>query len=280
MGKTPLVTIAIPVYNAEKYIKYAIKSTLNQSYKNIELILINDGSTDKSLSIINSFKDRSCVRIVNDGINRGLIFRLNQSIELAQGELYARMDADDIMHPSRIEKQVAALLAEPSVDVIGTGLYSIDTNNKVRGVRYPKKFPSKNFIAHKCFAHPTVMGRIEWFRNNNYSMSALRQEDKELWARTVNSSVFRNITEPLLYYREVGIPVYPKLLRGYKNKIRSIEKINLKTMKSLIASITRIIVYFFFNLFRAEYLVVLMRSKRLKRCERLKAEEILSRFCY
>ena len=110
--KNPLVSILMPVYNSEKYLREAIKSILNQTFTNFELIIINDGSTDNSLKIIKSFKDNRIKIIKNKG-NLGLIKTLNKGIDLAQGKYIARMDADDIAMPKRLEKQIAFFNENP-----------------------------------------------------------------------------------------------------------------------------------------------------------------------
>ena len=104
----PLVTIAIPIYNAEKYLRYAIQSCINQTYQNWELLLMCDGSTDKSDEIATdlSLQDSRIV-LINDHKNLGLPARLNETINMARGEFYVRMDADDIMAVDRVETQVS-----------------------------------------------------------------------------------------------------------------------------------------------------------------------------
>lgn len=130
MNTKPLVTIAIPFYNCDQFLDMAICSVINQSYSNWELLLINDGSTDKSLEIALKYKDPR-IKLISDGSNKGLIYRLNQSIVLAHGYFYARMDADDIMHPKRIECQVEYMINNPQIDVLGTSYYSINSDNNI-----------------------------------------------------------------------------------------------------------------------------------------------------
>lgn len=201
MNQEILVTIAIPVYNAEEYLRDAIQSVLNQTYRNFELLLMNDGSNDTSLNIIKSFNDPR-IKIIDDTVNRGLIYRLNQSIELSQGEYYARMDADDIMCVSRIEEELKFLIEHPEVDVVGASIMTIDSNNNIIGNGFMEGRVSG-------FIHPTVMGKTSWFRNNQYCDWAHRAEDYELWNRTYSKSIFYAIGKPLLFYREFGV-VHPE----------------------------------------------------------------------
>ena len=115
-----LVTIAIPAYNCQEYIDYAVQSVINQTYKNWELLLLDDGSTDGTLQKLKAYETDDRIRIISDGQNRGLIYRLNQSINLAHGRYYARMDADDIMLIHRVQSQIDFLEKNPSIDVVGS----------------------------------------------------------------------------------------------------------------------------------------------------------------
>ncbi|TDT79869.1 glycosyltransferase involved in cell wall biosynthesis [Bacillus sp. AG1163] len=198
-----LVTIGLPVYNCEKTVLNTIKSILAQTYEKWELIIVDDGSNDKSLEIINSIKD-SRIRIYSDGKNKGLPYRLNQIAELAKGVYIARMDSDDIMHPERLEKQVAFLLENSEVDVVGTNAYTIDENNNIVGERKRRSsiIDFHEVLAKGLFIHPTIMGKTQWFRNNRYSEKYVRAEDHEMWVRTFEQSNFSIMLESLLYYRE------------------------------------------------------------------------------
>ena len=195
----PLVTIAIPIYNAKKYVRYAIQSCINQTYKNWELLLMCDGSTDNSSSIAKEMAlCDNRIKVVDDGTNKGLIYRLNQSIQLANGNYYARMDADDIMCVTRVEEELKYLIEHPDVDVVGASIMTIDSDNNIIGNGLMEGRVSG-------FIHPTVMGKINWFRNNKYCEWAHRAEDFELWNRTYKKSTFYAIGKPLLFYREFGV---------------------------------------------------------------------------
>lgn len=201
---TPVVTIAIPIYNGMPYLRDTIQSVLNQTYQDWILYLVNDGSTDGSLTLMKSFaKGDQRIHIINDGENHGLIQRLNQSISICRTKYYARMDADDIMYITRIEEQVKFLESHPEVDVCGSSIMTIDKNNNIIGSGYSKGKVSS-------FFHPTVMGKTEWFKANPYAKWALRAEDFELWTRSEESSVFCSIEKPLLFYREFGVPTFKK----------------------------------------------------------------------
>jgi len=277
-----LVSIGIPIFNAEKYLDNAIQSIINQSYQNWELILIDDGSTDNSLQIANSYNDKR-IQIVNDGENKGLIYRLNQLIYMASGEYYARMDNDDIMHVDRITKQIKYLKLHPDVDVIGSDYYSIDINNEIIGIKIQNKHLDsvKSILKNGCFAHPTVMGKTEWFKNNQYDKSSERMEDFELWIRTVSKSNFKNIEEPLLFYRSVGIPTLRKYFKSNIKIIKLLRNRN-KYNISFVDSISYIVLYFikiilysvFYYIGKMDYLIK-KRSRTISKSEKQKATESL-----
>lgn len=125
-----LVTVLLPVYNAEKFLREAIDSILNQTYHNIEFLIINDGSTDKSEDIILSYKDKR-IRYVKNECNLKLIKTLNKGIDLAKGEYIARMDADDISLPSRLQKEVDFLETHGDIGMVSCFPYNMAMSGKV-----------------------------------------------------------------------------------------------------------------------------------------------------
>lgn len=229
-----LVTIAIPVYNGMPYLRYAIQSVINQTNKDWILYLINDGSSDGSLDIMKEFASKDGrVYVVNDGMNRGLVYRLNQSIAMCKTKYYARMDADDIMHKTRIEEQLLFLESHVDIDVCGTSIMTIDNNNKIIGSGYTEG-------RVKEFFHPTVMGKSSWFKSNLYADWALRAEDYELWIRTSANSNFYAIGKPLLFYREFGIPTLKKYYLSQRTIIHILSRFKVYN-KSLSWSIINIL---------------------------------------
>ena len=128
------ISIAIPFFNAEKYLPDAIRSVFCQTFENWELILVDDGSTDRSLEIALSVKDPR-VTVISDGQNKKLAARLNQIVNISKYSLLARMDADDMMHPGRLTIQHKILLENPEVDLTGSGLYSINNDCDLIGIR-------------------------------------------------------------------------------------------------------------------------------------------------
>lgn len=243
-----LVTIAIPIYNTEKYLRYSIQSVINQTYQNWELLLMEDGSTDSSLVIAKDFELLdSRIKVVSDGVNKGLIYRLNQSIKLASGNYYARMDADDVMAVNRIAEEVKVLNDNPQIDVVGSSTMLIDSSNNISGSRNMKG-------NNESFIHPSVMGRIEWFRDNNYDSNTFRVEDKDLWFRTAFKSTFYNIEKPLLFYRAFGTSSSIQTFKSNKRQRKLFRKYKLYQkslywcMMNTLLSYLRDMVFFFMPL--------------------------------
>jgi len=220
-----LVTIAIPFYNPGPAFEDAIKSVFAQTYTNWELLLVNDGSTDDSLEKALAIKD-SRVRVINDGKNLGLVARLNQIAQLASGEYLARMDADDIMDPERIEKQVDFLENNPNVDVVDTGAIIMDRAGQPVGMSNLKiKLPTAFELLKKgCFLHPSIMARKTWFLDHPYDPEYPRAEDRELWARTFSKTTFARLSEPLYFYRFAGNVRLRAYLTSYASERKVIKR--------------------------------------------------------
>ena len=203
MRDLPLVSVGIPFRNASRTLGDAIVSVLRQTHDNLELILVDDGSTDNSIEVAKTFKD-SRIRIESDGTHLNLSSRLNQIIAMSRGKYIARMDADDLCSHTRIERQVAYLEERADVDVVGTGMCYLDAGGHPVGVYSP---PSDHgAICARLprgvgLAHATVVGRKAWFEKNRYDSTVMRAEDIELWIRSYASSTFANVPDPLYFYR-------------------------------------------------------------------------------
>jgi glycosyltransferase involved in cell wall biosynthesis len=197
----------MPVYNAEKYVREALESILKQTYDNIEILIIDDGSIDNSVSIITSYVDPR-ILLVRNNTNMKLVPTLNKGISLANGIYIARMDADDIAAPTRIEKQVHFMQAHPDVAVCGTGAKMIGSRMVFVPLTKPESIKYKLYVRN-CIVHPTVMIRISVLRDNNlsYDEMYIHTEDYDLWTRLSENHKIANIRSPLLFYRlnEEGI---------------------------------------------------------------------------
>jgi len=253
------LTIAIPFYNAERFLASAIQSIINQTYLMWDLILLDDGSTDSSLKIANSYAESDKrIRVISDGRNMNLSYRLNQIPTLVKTKYLCRMDADDIMHPQKIEKQIEFLKNNTDVDLLGTNAYSIDENDLVQGIRLNTNNVSKEV---KEFIHPTILGKTEWFLKNPYDAMAMRIEDAELWMRTFKTSNFRLLNEPLFFYREFGSNYYKKYIKGIPSLYYLIKKHKLIAIKFSIKYIISTSIYFFYSLINREDIPIINRNK-------------------
>lgn len=268
------VTIGLPVYNAEEYIEDCIRSILNQTYSSFKLLIIDDGSTDNSIQIIEKFIDPR-IELIIDGENKGLPNRLNQLARMCDTTYLARMDSDDIMHKERIEKQFKILKSRSDIDVVGTNAYIIDAHNNITGIRLPY---DKNMGLKRVsnFIHPTVFAKREWFLSNPYNERLKRSQDSELWERTRNRYTFTIINSPLLFYREFGSTYYKKYWRNLKSKgvllgkyfkLPTIPKFLKYFFKEYLKTLVTAIAYSIAALFKAERVLISRRSHKMNKLQ-------------
>jgi glycosyltransferase involved in cell wall biosynthesis len=221
------VSIGLPFFNAEAYLLDAIRSVFAQTYEDWELILIDDGSTDRSLEIAMSIKDPR-VRVLSDGRNLKLACRLNQITQLARFDFIARMDADDLMPAERIAHQMKVLEQHPDVDLVSTGLISVDANDIPIGMRcHVSDTVTRGQLLKRIgcgIVHASVLVRRAWFQRNPYDPSVFIAQDYELWLRASSAGdlCVRTLKQPLYYVRELASASPEKMLRSYKMDRRSI----------------------------------------------------------
>lgn len=239
MNHQPLVSVLMPCYNAEAYLESAMLSMLNQTYKNIEIIAINDCSTDKTNDILvrlASQDDR--IKVYDNEQNLKLIATLNKGIALCNGEYIARMDADDISFPKRLEKQVNFLEINKDVDIVSTLFYTFHKSTPEKSHLSLHDNPLmpddvKTYMLFKSgICHPAVMFRKRVFTELHlkFESAYLHVEDYALWSKAVYKTRLANIGEPLLYYR-----VHPNQVSSLYNKVqrenkREVFKLHLKEL--------------------------------------------------
>lgn len=204
---TPLVSVLMPCYNVESFVGEALSSIMDQSYKNLEIIVINDCSTDNTLSVIESLAaNDNRIKIINNEKNLKLIDTLNKGIELCSGEYIARMDADDISFPERIAKQVAFLEENKDFDVVSTQFYTFKTGHTKKNLYHnPEKYEDlRGYLLFRSgICHPAVMIRRTLFTEKGlkFEKEYLHVEDYALWVKAMYITKLANLSEPLLYYR-------------------------------------------------------------------------------
>ncbi|MFU6373810.1 glycosyltransferase family 2 protein [Metapseudomonas otitidis] len=207
-GRAPLISVILPVYNAAKYLRTAIQSILDQTLSDFELIVINDGSTDSSGSIIKEFAELDPrVRVV-ERENRGLVYSLNQGLELSRGTWIARMDADDVSMPERFQLQVERLI-ETRSDVCGTWirLFGASANHVVKYAQSHEAV-SMELLFTCPFAHPSVMMRADLVKALKYDADWETCEDYELWRRVILSGGrATNLPKAMLMYRQHDVQI-------------------------------------------------------------------------
>ena len=215
METSPRISVIMGVYNCEKHLAKAIQSILNQTFKDFEFIIINDGSTDGSEAIIKSFSDPR-IKFISQA-NIGLTKSLNKALKLAKGGLIARMDADDIAYPERFAKEVKFLEQHPEIMLCGTWAKYINAQGEIIGdfkTLLTDNEIKKSLLKHNPFIHPSVMVRKELFDKVGYYNENYRYvQDYELWGRVVPKFKTANIPEYLMEYTtRLGLNRYKNLL--------------------------------------------------------------------
>lgn len=198
----PLVSVVMCTYNTEKYIAEAIASILNQTYKNLEFIIWDDGSTDGTKAIVESFKDERIRYFYHE--NTGLGMALRMACEKATGKYIARMDSDDVSLPCRLEKEIDFLETNPDYVLVSSAVRYIDE----KGLELGRTFPcTKNDLLKKSLkessriVHPMVMMTSFAYRKAGGYIGIKAFEDQLFWGRLANHGKFANLTEVLGKYR-------------------------------------------------------------------------------
>lgn len=234
----PKVTVLMPVYNGEKYIREAIDSILNQTFSNFELLIINDGSTDNSVKIIKTYKDKR-INLVHNSKNMGIVFTRNRGLLESKTEYIALLDCDDIAQPARLEKQYNWLEKNTDFGLIGSWVELIDSNGKSTKIIWkealnPEEIPC--FLLFKnCFTQSAIMIRKLALPEEHYRNFA-PAEDFDLWARIAQKWKTWNFPEILTKYRkhQYGISSQQKETQNQStNKIISWQLFNLEIIPAL-----------------------------------------------
>jgi len=215
----PTISVLLPVYNGQAYLKQAIDSILNQSYQNFELVIVNDGSSDGSLELIASYTDKRIVLINQD--NTGLPCALNRAINEAKGQYLARHDADDVSLPTRFEKQLRLMEAQ-DLDFCGCNIVMMDGSGKLMQEINMPTTPDLITITIGCtvpFAHGSVMMRKSFLDQHSLRYrQGSSTEDYELWCEAYHLGAhFGNVDQVLFHYRDFST---------------SLSKVNAKKMKA------------------------------------------------
>ena len=252
--RPPLVSVVMPVYNAEKYLSQAIESIMAQTYKRFELIIIDDESTDKSGEIIKHYKRRyrAKIKVIKTGknLNGGGDMCANLGIELARGKYIARMDADDIAVPTKLEKQVAFLEKNKRVFLVGSSAYVINKRGTIVGEKLEPSLPLDIYRAYATFhpiIHPTAMlRRIFRGKKFSYQLNYSANNDYYTFFKMICSGyIFVNLTDKLLFYRihdknDTFVDIKKKYINTLKIRINMVLNKNYKpTLKDIVLNIVQ-----------------------------------------
>jgi glycosyltransferase involved in cell wall biosynthesis len=230
------VTVLMPVYNSEKYLKDAIESILSQTFGDFEFLIINDGSTDSSMQIVQSYNDKR-IKLISNERNIGLPSTLNKGIELARGDYIVRMDSDDISLPIRIKRQVDFMDNNPEIGICGTWTKYIGVANypwKSLITKYPANHRAikAKLLFYSSICHASIIMRkslLEKFKLR-FDTEDYGAEDFGFWQKCIPHLLLANIPEVLYFYRVVpGSITQSKNQRGYET-VLNIIKLNAQKL--------------------------------------------------
>ena len=199
-----LVSVIMPVFNVESYLAEAIQSIVDQTMKDFEFIIIDDGSTDGSVEIIQSFNDKRITFLRNE-TNSGITASLNKGLSVAKGEFICRMDADDIAVNNSLEKQIAFFQTHRSISLVGSQAILIDEKGQTIGeeiVPQTTKEINRSKFIHNPFIHGTIMFRSSLVKQfGNYDPRRKHNEDYDLWLRYTKYVQAVNLNDKLIFRR-------------------------------------------------------------------------------
>lgn len=220
----PKVTVLMPVYNCELYIKEAIDSILNQTYTNFELLIIDDASTDKTVELIKKCLDVR-INLIQKPVNKGLTDSLNHGLKIAKGKYIARMDGDDISLPERFAKQILFLEENQEVILCGSWFSIIGSDRIVKVPEHHNEIKLA-FLKGNCIAHPSVMMRKQSLDAFQVIYDVYKEpaEDYDLWVRLMLKGKLHNLQEVLLDYRTHGEQVTKRQSVEQKNRVLEIKR--------------------------------------------------------
>jgi glycosyltransferase involved in cell wall biosynthesis len=200
---TPFISVILPAFNAERYVREAVQSILAQTFTDFELIVIDDGSRDGTKAVIEALLEQDSRIILVSRENKGLVESLNEGIDLARGEWIARMDADDIAVPSRFERQLQ-WMAETNADLCGSWakIFGTSDNMVIKHARSDEAIKME-LLFGSPFVHPSVMMRKTLVKQLRYDQAWEKAEDYDLWERAASAGwTMGNVPEVLLLYRQ------------------------------------------------------------------------------
>lgn len=201
---SPIISVVMPIYNAEQHLRQAIGSVLGQSYTDFELLIIDDGSTDQSAQIARSFKDDR-IKLITQPCNLGLVAALNRALAESRGKYIARMDGDDVCLPDRFALQLE-LMKNQELDVCGSDWVDIDVRgNKLKALRAPRYVDEviATFATTVPYAHGSIMIRKSFFDKYALQYRSIFCEDYDLWIRCFELGARFGLVNSTLYFHRI-----------------------------------------------------------------------------
>lgn len=228
----PRVSILMPFFNAGSYVSTSLTSILNQSFKNFQLVIVDDASSDSTREKLTKIADKR-LKIIRNRSRLGIAASLNRALKEATGSLIARMDADDIAHPDRLKKQIIFLDQHKAIGVIGTQAKFIDKRGKIIGQTHNPLWDAdirRKLMSFNPIVHPSVIVRRELLdKFGSYDETLDGAEDYDLWLRFARFTKFRNLGECLLFWRRSSSAVSFKDI----DRIQSMAiRVRLKALKT------------------------------------------------
>lgn len=200
----PKISIVMPVFNRERYIKSSVESILNQTFSDFEFIIVNDGSTDKTLEILESYKDDR-IKIFNNETNRGIVYSRNRGLKETNSELIGMFDSDDIATPDKFQLQYSFLEKNPDIAMVGAGAKWIDEDGKLLTKKWKVDKPNKQIPAillfRNYFIQSTILVRKKAIPKGLYSSGFDVVEDYKMWFEISQYHKVANINKYLILYR-------------------------------------------------------------------------------
>ncbi|MFC1775252.1 glycosyltransferase family 2 protein [Patescibacteria group bacterium] len=288
--KKPIVTVLMPVYNGEEYLKEAIDGVLNQTFTDFEFFILNDGSTDNGENIIKSYTDPR-IKLINSDKNRGQAEIINEALDIVQSKYVVRVDCDDICLPKRLQTQVDFMDKNPEIGISGTWAKVMGKQTK-KYIKPPSDFEKikVTMLFNTAMMQPSTIMRREMLDKYNlrYDKTFKYSGDYEFWTRAIQYFPITNIKKVLFLYRmhEKSVSnLYSDIQKqnSLKNKLNQLKKINvIPSEEELIIhqNIYKPIEYKiddFLNQTETWLVKLINQNKKIKYCEELQFSEIISK---
>ncbi len=224
-----MISILISVYNSEKLISNLIKSINNQKYKNFEVLIIDDNSQDKTLTLLKKLtRNNKKFKIYKNNTKLGLTKNLNKLIKKSKGEYIARLDDDDYWYPYKLKKQISFLKKNKNIAMVGSQSHLIKNKKKIFTTKFPFKHNdiAKRLLYQNVFNHSSIVIRSKIIKKEIYNKNYFYLQDYELWLRLVKKYKLANINKPLLYIKykdKISLKKFYYMIKIKLNILKNLE---------------------------------------------------------